>query len=660
MISLLQKVFNIKRLLILIGVLGTFAILALVFSFQNTTNETTLEEDTVVGAVSYQGERGGNWYIYDTFSGFQTKYDATKINDGANPNGQNTTINDGDRISLRNEGYELFPTTATYADTANPITSMHVFRTRDGENILMRSYGTVVEYFEEANDTWETLKGSYTSGYKFGFADYNINTDLVSYVYFGNSQEQGRRWTGIKTVLTSAITTADKVIPVSSTAGFTASGNIVFCGTEQAYASITANTFTLSVSSTVACDDDRGVTEASSALAGHPRGNIYMTADNRLWIAGVTSTPQAAYFSKYGDATNFTTTTLITDNTDTSSGIFNLGEGGGAITAMIQDENAIYLMKRSIIRKATLSDTLYTLSTLKPFDGKSQTVGSVGDMSTFTSGNEVFFITPDNQILKLGRVENVDYPQLVPISDTIKPTVDDANFDSAVGIVFRNKAYFAIKSNKDTGNNDTVLVYNLQTNTWDSPIVGWAVSDFAIYDGGNGEELYWSDAITPNVYKVVDGSVDYIYDITANWRSKQFNFGMPGSQKIIDNVYVEGYISPNTELTISLLLDEDGYTQRYTTELAGTENTYIFASDSYNLFGFHPFGFERFGSNEDQSGKKKFRVYLAKSFTPMPFYNAQIEFASDQSGGAWEVTSFGFNIKPFTQGVRPSLMRDFK
>jgi hypothetical protein len=385
-----------------------------------------------------------------------------------------------------------------------------------------------------------------------------------------------------------------------------------------------------------------------------------MTVDNRLWIAGISSTPQAVYFSRYGDATDFSTASLITDGTDASPGIFNLGEGGGAVTSMIQDESAIYLFKRSAIRKATLSDTTYSLSTLKPFDGKSQTTGAVSALSTFTSGNEVFFVTPDNQIMRLSRVEGVDYPQIIPISDPIKPTIDAAVFTSSTGIIYKDKAYFAGKSSAQAGNNDAVFVYNLRTGMWDSPIIGWNVGDFAIYDDGTGEALYFGDALTTNVYKVTDEPVDDIHGITANWRSKQFDFGLPHAQKQIDSVYIEGYIAPNTTLSISLLLDEDGYTQTYTTNFVGTENGFIYNSAEFNLFGFHPFGFERFGSSDDTSAKKKFRIYLNRSVMPIPFYNAQLEFASDGENQQWEITNFALRARPYAQPEKPSLMRVFQ
>ena len=71
------------------------------------------------------------------------------------------------------------------------------------------------------------------------------------------------------------------------------------------------------------------------------------------------------------------------------------------MTAMAQDEKIIYLFKKSIIYRATLTDSLYTLQALKPFDGKSQTSGAQNSEGTFVGGNGVIFETPDNQIVSL-------------------------------------------------------------------------------------------------------------------------------------------------------------------------------------------------------------------------------------------------------------------
>lgn len=610
-----------------------------------------------IGASSFPDAK---WTTFGSFKGYQTKLDPSKVIDGANPQGQNTTANDGDRISIRDLGYEVFPEGVTVSSTETPITSLHNFRRRNGENILMRAYSTVLEYFNEANDTWETIQTGLSDGAKFGFADYNINTDLVSYTYFGNAVDSFARWTGVTTLINGAVTLGDATITVDDIAGFkTGSSTIIYCGVEQAVDSISGTTINLTGTSTIACADNKAISEAVETYASNPKGNIYLVDSNRLFISGVASTTQAIFFSEYGDATTYLTT-LVTDSTDTSAGVFNLGEGGGGVIDMAADESSIYFFKQSTIRKATLSDTIYTLGVLKPFDGKGQTVGLANGSRSFTGGNGIFFATADNQLMDLTRVETVDYPQVLPISDVIEPTVANLSLDAQRGIVFRDRAYFTVKANSDSMTNDTVLVWNIKEKQWDSPIVGWNVADFVVYDDGTSEELYFGDAISPNLYKVIDEARDGEFEVVANWRSKQFSFGDPSVQKQMVDVYIEGYISQNTTLKVSLLSDEDGYTQTFTHDIVGTDDNIIYDSTTFNAIGLSPFGTERFGSQEDISGKKKFRVYLGRDFRPLPFYNAQIEFASDGESQSWEVINYAFKWRYYSVPERRDLYQAFK
>ena len=607
-----------------------------------------------------KGRPTEKWVVIKEFKGFQTKLDATKISNGANANGQNTTANNSDRISNRNLGYEMFPSTETASVAATPIISSHVFRKRDGTNIIMRSYTTFLEIYNPDSASWEILKSGYTTGKKFGFGDYNINTNTHSYVYFGNAVEYFSRWSGAYCKLTTAIAPADTTIYVNNTDDYAASGTVIVDGTTLTYASKTGTTFVLSGAASITVANGTGVQQSVETSASNPKGNIYLVYSNRLFIAGIIATPQAVYFSTYGDAMTYTSAVLVNSSTATSPGIFNLGEGGGSVTGASFDEQSIYFFKRSIIYKATLSDSLYTIQPLKPFDGKSQTMGSVASRAIFTGGNATFFATPDNQLLALERLAGLDYPQASAISDIIKPTTDQGDFSSAAGIVFKDKAYFAYKSTSDAIFNDTVLVWNISKKIWDSPITGWNVSDFFVYNDGTTEDLYFCDATAPNVYKVNSTPVDGEFDVTASWRSGQYEFGAPESLKQLSNVFIEGYISPSTTLTISLLLDENGTTQKYTTTLNGTNDNYLYDAPVFNLFGLKPFGVERFGSNADTSGKVKFRIYLGKDIKAIPFYNCQIEFASDGSNQQWEVLNYGFLVKQYTQPILKKLFKAFR
>lgn len=604
-----------------------------------------------------------SWVMYPTarqqFTGLQTDVDPVFAGETAHVNGQNTYVNNGDRISIRPFGLQLFPSTGTASVASGGVRSMWTFRLRTGENIMLRAYGSVLEWFDENVDLWVNLRSGLGSD-DFGFAEFNINANAESRLYHGNGVDDAAYWNGGHTLLNGALTGGEATITVDSTASFTAAGadRILRIGTTNVtYTGQTATTFT-GCSGTPAAADRLSVAQAVKTDSSAPKGNIYMTAQNRLFIVPSVN-KQLVQFSAYGDPTSWSSTTVLS-STATSAGAFNLIEGGGQMTAMTQDELSLYFFKDGCIYAATLSDSLYSLKLLKPFEGRSRAVGAIGKRGVFIGGNYTFVVTPDNQIKALQRIETIDYPQLKPISDIIQPTCDALDFSSLSGIAFKDYAFIACKSSSAAATNDTVLPFNINKGHWESPIIGWQVGEFTIYDDGNGEKLYFGDAISPNVWSLITDEIsDGTYQVTGNWRSKQYDFGQPSEQKELEDVYVEGYISPTTKLTIKLLLDENGYTGGNETILEGTETKYIFDATVSNTFGLTPFGTERFGSSDDTSGKRKFRVHLKKKLRNIPFYNCQLDFSTSGMNQQWEVTRYGFLKKPATQPTRTSLLRDF-
>ncbi len=606
---------------------------------------------------------GSQWVSYGDFTGYQTDVDPEKVQDGSNPMGQNTSVFDMDRFGIRDYGYENFPNSEEATTTPGFISSFHNFRKRNGDNILMRAYYDRMEYFDESQDKWIALIEGLTPNKKFGFADYNINTDLTSYTYFGNAYDDFMRWTGSITYLTDDVEIGTTTISViDAYTDFTASSTVKICGNDATFVNRATTTdpfvniVTLSTSTTFACNAGQEVFERIETFSTRPKGNLYIVFDNRLFISGIVGGEQTVWFSKYGDPLTWANN-LISASTLINPGIFNLGEGGGAVVGMTMDEESLYLLKRSIIYRVGLTDEAYSILPLKTFDGKSQTVGATNANSVFAGGNGVFFITPDNQILSLSRVADVDYPQLTPISNSIKNTILEADFSESSGIVFRDKAYFSYKSSRDVSKNDTVLVWNIKEKTWDSPVVGWNVQDWAVYDDGSGEKLYFSSSVSYNINRVISQALDGIYDVKANWRSKLYNFGMPSELKELRGLFIEGYISDNTSINISLLADDGS--QTLATQLKGTEINYIYDNTTYNVFGFNAFGTERFGSNVNQGNKKRFRIYLT-NFRINPFYNLQLEFASEGENQAWEILGYSLNIQKSSVSENRKLYKSFR
>ena len=146
--KLFDKIKEYKKPIIIGIILGLLINTPLsLSSFLVKVNKPNKKEQTF--GTAYESGNNAQWYNYTTFTGFQTNVDPTKLPDGGNPAGQNTTINNGDKVGLRKLGYEVFPNTESISTSTNAINSLHNFRKRSGENIMMRTSSTTVEWYEE-------------------------------------------------------------------------------------------------------------------------------------------------------------------------------------------------------------------------------------------------------------------------------------------------------------------------------------------------------------------------------------------------------------------------------------------------------------------------------------------------------------------------------
>lgn len=604
--------------------------------------------------------QGATWLVYPapgtSYKGLITINEPTFIPDTASCAGQNTFDNNGDSFSPRPFGSSIVPATATASTSSPGYGSATTFRLRTGENIIVAARGANLEWYDQGTGTFNNLRSSSTSS-DYGFAEFNINANAESRLYFGNGVDNFAYWNGGHTLLNGALSGGETTINVDSTASFLGIGSLRIGTTTVTYSGTTPTSFT-GCAGTPAAADNLPIAQAIVEDGAAPKGNIYMTAHNRLFIVPANNR-QIVMFSKYGDASSWATTT-VNNSTAQSAGAFNLVEGGGQVNSMTQDEQSLYFFKDSLIYSATLTDALYSIKPLKPFDGKSRTTGARNRRGVFAGGNFIFVTTPDNQIKALQRVETIDYPQLQPISYPIQPVCDGLDFSNVIGIAFRNYAYFACKSSSKATYNDTVLCYHMIENTWEHPITGWNVADFFIYNDGNGEELYFADAISPNIWKRDTTNLsDGDYSISAYRRTKQYDFGAASEQKELDDVFIEGYISPSTSLKIKLLLDENGYSGVNETTFVGSEIAYMLDNPAVNTLAMNPLATLPIGSNNDLTGMRKFRVHLKNNLRRVPFYLAQLEFSSSGINQRWKVVRYGFLVRPHSQPTRTKLMRSF-
>lgn len=155
-----------------------------------------------------------NFVIIREFNkGWQKKLDETRIPLGAAQESTNVIITERGGISPR-PGEVLI---GTASSGTGGIQSMHSFKKTYDDDILIKSYDTKLEYYNNVVSDWCLLKSGYQNAKKFGFKEHTIDGDALDWLYFGNGVDSYSRWGGYESKITSALVGGETTIPVETT-----------------------------------------------------------------------------------------------------------------------------------------------------------------------------------------------------------------------------------------------------------------------------------------------------------------------------------------------------------------------------------------------------------------------------------------------------------
>jgi hypothetical protein len=177
------------------------------------------------------------------------------------------------------------------------------------------------------------------------------------------------------------------------------------------------------------------------------------------------------------------------------------------------DDNAVVFNRNSIHLLSGISGSLSDVS-LKEI---TREAGLVARASVVTIGNRIFFLS-DNGVYatEFGDLYNLRGAGL-PLSDPIDPIIKRINpdyADNAVACYHNNRYYLAVPLDDSTVN-DTILVYNLLNQEWESvdtvSETGWDVANLISTGAGGVNKLY---AVNLNggihILEDRDDDVDYV------------------------------------------------------------------------------------------------------------------------------------------------------
>ncbi len=597
--------------------------------------------------------------LVSTFPGYRNKEDITNLPPGYLVTGsRDVLVTTGGRVGSRN-GYSL---DGQSDSTIASIDSAYDYAMHNGQDRHLRAGNDKlqVRYVASAGDKYKTntftdgqvywidLMGSATTpiATAINFTDWWDNTELQSRLLFVNGGSTVYEWSG--GMATIASTTANTIIK-SGTTSFVEEGfyninstpwTVLVNGNEYVYTG-GASTKTLTgvtpnptgeADNSVIMQKPFTVTNASMTSMPNINNDLIGTLKGQLYLGSLTN--NSVYISKVNNYKNYAFT----------SPVRLVGEGA-IITldnppiGFISQEQDMYITAGKndwYLTNFTLSADLSgeALKILKLKTGAQQ--ASLSQAFINKIKNSIVFVSNEPTLDELGRVEQIlGTPQQKNISDPIKNDFDAYDFTD--GQVFYHKYFIYVSVPKE----GLIRIFNLAKGFWEAPQY-IPVGKFSIIDG----DLYGHSYNTPETFKLFDGLNDNGHQINSIAKFSYQNYGQRAKTKYFNEFYTEGYINPNTTLTLGIKYEIDGCATTTNYDITGTDSQIVCLSSSNSSLGKESLGKHPLGGETEfvlsTALPPKFRVI--KTFPRKDFFEAQYSYSSLGIDMKWEILAMGAKV----------------
>lgn len=485
-----------------------------------------------------------------------------------------------------------------------------------------------------------TIKKAY-----FSFAPFN-DTGTNQLVY-GNGIEAQRIWNGA-TAEISATTSNTITLDGSRTwtqRGFGATGSVIINGTDYAYTGGAGTTTLTGVTPDPTGEaDGSGIAQVvdTSTLSAVDKGSILLSSQARVFIVGITATPNQVTFSDVGDLTNYS------GDTPSDGGFEDFPQLNGPATAIsdLNDWIVVFSERKILAFKYEFPTSTTRVVILKEISSE----GTTNPNAVKKIGNRLFYITPKGGIKYISQITEKDIFEVNDLTSLIRPTINNWVWDEGSLIYDEQKQLIIAsgKSDSDQTVNNKAVTLQLSIGIEGNEQINIGILDWFIRDGDMyNEELHIGSSIQSKDYLAFDGwskdGAPYI------WRriERIELFGSSWDRKYVKYLGVKGSIASGAKLKISILNDTAGKTSTQEMQIKGTDSGYI-VENSLNVLNAFQLGTEPLGgTNEDIADTNQFEVIF-----PLPIIyarNFQILFETDGTGQNVEIDSHSFYVEDAKQ-----------
>jgi hypothetical protein len=419
-----------------------------------------------------------------------------------------------------------------------------------------------------------------------------------------------------------------------------ATGTLVYGTNKIAYTAVpTDSSFT--VASATATAIDTALTIAPQTYPSNPKGNLFETLNDDMFVSGVMNKPNTVFRSGTADATDFT---FSSPRSADEGDVVYFPYGGSGVTDIKRQEKTIYVFKPESIDALSYTQDESDISQIDPIKAGV----SVGTKNlTWRLDDDIAFVTPDNRITTLGRVVLKDaLPSTVDIAYPIRREIKRYDFTTNAAEEHINQCFIGCKSASDVAFNDRTIVWNKDYRTWEG---FWNISASCFIS--HAGDIYYGDSYNPNLYKmntVVNKTRGTdVFPMTSDWKSGWINGKGAGFYlNEISCLAVEGYMRANSVISFDLYKDFAG-TPFQNLSLSGVlDEDLLDEEPSFTLLGGDPLGLEPLGTgsiigDEDEDGLRHFIAFLQFPTTQLEYISVKV--SSSGLGQAWEITRLGLN-----------------
>lgn len=386
------------------------------------------------------------------------------------------------------------------------------------------------------------------------------------------------------------------------------------------------------------------VTQSNSPAADRNNHTVF-TYQNHLCVAS--DEDEQVYVSKNTSYFDYTFGTPRIPGQGALLTLDDSAHGFGELENMLivfAGKNSIYgVVPKEITVGSTLTETL---------DVKKYQVGagqSAVNQETIQHANgSILYLSHEPAVRSLPSASILaggGLPQA--LSNPIKPDMDAETWTNATSIWYKNAYYLSAPT--------TGRVYILEHREdadgkmrrfWQPPQTMF-IGAFATLNN----LLYGHSSVVPETYRLFDpeaysdiNSTDDKMAIRCVARFAYRNYGSRAQLKSFDEYFVEGELSPSTDLLLTVYYDYGGNVQSLQKTLSGADSNIIEESLSHNSLGTEPLGSNPLGgilSVPLDSAKFRAIIELAKE----DFFEMQEIYETDDVDKYWSIIARGANAQ---------------